>query len=126
MPNLCFLINLGELIGEALQGNLYKLKGNQWRIFDIWITEQERYATPDERYKILEELGLSENSVPVLGIKKIGGLSVGEILKFAEGSSALLKNAQREGIVFKSKALIDNSTLSFKAISNLWLLKNDK
>jgi hypothetical protein len=45
---------------------------------------------------------------------------VQEILSWAEGSSHLLKGQEREGIVFKC---LSDTTISFKAISNKYLLK---
>jgi len=116
----------GELIGESVQGNIYKKKGREWRIYDIWFPDLLRFATPDERYKILDDLELRESSVPVLGIATLRGQTVDQILKMAEGTSKLNSNSQREGIVFKSFELVDSRTISFKSISNAWLLKHDK
>jgi malate/lactate dehydrogenase len=77
-----------------------------------------------ERMKILAELGMKEDEMcPVIGTQKIGGMNVDQLLKMAEGSSKLKKEVQREGLVFKSCELIDRKTISFKAISNLYLLK---
>ncbi len=44
-----------------------------------------------------------------------------DLLKHAEGESALNHKTQREGIVWKC---LDDGDLSFKAISNAWLIKN--
>lgn len=77
-----------------------------------------------ERVKILAELGMKEDEMcPVIGTQKIGGMNVDQLLKMAEGSSKLKKEVKREGLVFKSCELIDGKTISFKAISNLYLLK---
>ena len=46
--------------------------------------------------------------------------SVDEILKMAEGKSNLNSNTEREGLVIRSM----DTTISFKAISNKFLLKN--
>jgi len=45
---------------------------------------------------------------------------VDEILKMAEGKSNLNSNTEREGLVIRSM----DTTISFKAISNKFLLKN--
>jgi len=46
-----------------------------------------------------------------------------DILAYSEGKSVLLKTQLREGLVWKSINLIDNNVLSFKSISNAYLLK---
>jgi len=43
------------------------------------------------------------------------------VLEFAEGKS-MLNGSEREGVVFRSNTV---HNLSFKAISNLWLIKNE-
>jgi hypothetical protein len=48
--------------------------------------------------------------------------SVDEMLKFAEGKSQLNSNTEREGLVIRSYDM----TISFKAISNKFLLKNEQ
>jgi hypothetical protein len=47
---------------------------------------------------------------------------VSEFLKYAEGKSVLYSKAEREGIVAKC---ITNPYISFKVISNKFLLKYD-
>ena len=48
---------------------------------------------------------------------------VNEILKFAEVPS--INHPIGEGLVFKSNTLVNGDTLSFKAISNKFLLKSE-
>lgn len=43
----------GELIGPGIQANLYSLRQHQWRIFDVFIIPEFRYATPSGMYTIL-------------------------------------------------------------------------
>lgn len=70
----------GELIGPGIQGmhpihvflhvgNIYKLPTHDWKIFDIWLIDELRYATPDERHEILKQLKLHDRHVP--GILKV-------------------------------------------------------
>lgn len=108
----------GELIGEGIQGNPYKLIGHDYRVYKVWDVKGGRYLTPPERIALVEYLGLM--SVPVLHeeFKIPPGSTIEDILKVAEGKSVLF-NTEREGLVFKDT----QSDLSWKAISNKFLLK---
>lgn len=115
----------GELIGEGIQGNPEKLKGQRFYLYDIYNVTEGRYLLPDERYEILEELfhcGASLEHVPIEEFRADVAhtyASIDELLELAEGPS-LNPETSREGLVFKSW----NSNFSFKAISNSYLLKH--
>ena len=115
----------GELIGPGIQGNKYALTTHQWHIFDIYDVDAGRYMTPSEREGVLTDLialhGLEVKAVPRVASWSLKGMTVDELLKHAEGESALNRKTQREGIVWKC---LDDGDLSFKAISNAWLIKN--
>jgi len=113
----------GELIGPDIQGNIYKLKQPEYRIFDIYLINENRYATPDERQKILETMGIVALSVPILERRKLAGFTITDILAYSDGKSVLFKTQLREGLVWKSILLIEDNVLSFKSISNAYLLK---
>jgi RNA ligase (TIGR02306 family) len=109
----------GELIGEGIQGNPYKLKGQTIRFFTGYdIDKQERLNLRDF-IVILELLGLQ--SVPILSIEFFLPDSVEQLLQQAEGKSALNSDTEREGVVVRS---LDGS-ISFKAISNKFLLNHE-
>jgi len=107
----------GELIGPGIQGNKYNLRKHEYRIYDIFDIDAQKYLLPEERYKIVETLGLLH--CPVLDVTDLRFNSISNILDFAEGKSVLNSKTEREGLVFKQ---IQSST-SFKAISNRWLIK---
>ena len=120
----------GELIGENIQKNPEKIKGNDFYVFDVYDIDLKRYLTPKERHEFLTELNEEKTSapdikhVPVLDSNySIAGLSVNDILLGAEGESLFSKN--REGVVFKSNELKNGHVVHFKAISNKYLLKLD-
>lgn len=116
----------GELIGKGIQGNIYKIAEYDWRIFDVYLIDEQRYALPEERYRILQEINWSKSHVPIIEqAKSIKGMTVADFLKMAEGNSQLRKQCQREGLVFKGTSLLGNKYISFKAISNTYLLKNE-
>jgi RNA ligase (TIGR02306 family) len=117
----------GECFGEGIQGNKYCIKGQRWLVFDIWDLNKGRYLTPVERQSLLTKLNqgasdaLKIEHVPVLdSALKIFNIcpDIKSILDYAAGPSLLRKETSREGIVFKSDSLINNSVISFKVISN--------
>ena len=115
--NICLQ---GELIGEGIQGNPYKIKGQTVFFFNVFdIDKQQRYGI-NEFLILLDELNLT--SVPILDVAILLPESVEEMLNLAEDKSRLNPQTEREGVVVRS---LDN-TISFKAISNKFLLKNEK
>ena len=114
----------GELIGEGIQGNPYKQKGQEFFLFDIYDIDTSKYLTPAERKAFIEEHDIKHVPVLAFGAElgdTLGINSIDEILRFAEGKSVMgMIGCEREGVVFKSKAM----QCSFKAISNKCLLKS--
>jgi ATP-dependent RNA circularization protein (DNA/RNA ligase family) len=113
----------GELIGEGIQSNRYKIKGHEYHLFDAYDIQAGRYLDASERQTLADALGLLHT--PVLGTGKLQELigtdaTVAALLSFAESKSVLNANAEREGVVFKC---IEDSSISFKSISNKFLLK---
>jgi RNA ligase (TIGR02306 family) len=113
----------GELIGEGIQGNPYKQKGQEFFLFDIYDIDTSKYLTPAERKVFVEEHNIKHVPVLAFGAElgdTLGINSIDGILRFAEGKSVMgMIGCEREGLVFKSKAM----QCSFKAISNKFLLK---
>lgn len=113
----------GELIGEGIQGNLYAIHGQQWFVFDILDVDTGKYVSAGERAAIVDDLrklGADLRMVPDFRTRRLTGETVATLLKMAEGKSELNPKAEREGLVFKNLARPD---ISFKAISDLFLLK---
>lgn len=108
----------GELVGPGIQGNQEKLTTHNLYVFDVWLIDEQRYATQTERISIVEKLGLPH--VPILHYKASAPASVDDALALADGPS-LNPAVKREGLVFKSLC----GTVSWKAISNKWLLKHE-
>lgn len=111
----------GELIGEGIQGNPYKLKGQTIRFFTGYdIDKRERIGFIHFIVMIMD-MGLEY--VPVIN-PEFGFLlpdTIEEMLQYAEGKSALNPDTEREGVVVRS---LDGS-ISFKAISNKFLLNHE-
>jgi RNA ligase (TIGR02306 family) len=115
----------GELIGEGIQGNPYKQKGQEFFLFDIYDIDTSKYFTPAERKAFVQEHDIKHVPVLAFGAElsdTLGVNSIDGILRFAEGKSVMgMIGCEREGVVFKSKAM----QCSFKAISNKFLLKSE-
>lgn len=116
----------GELIGEGIQGNPEKLKGQRFYLFDIYSITEGRYLQVDERYSILDSMnnlyGADVEHVPIIdGHLRVAQAydTIDELLEYAEGPS-LNPQTKREGLVFKSW----ESDFTFKAIANSYLLKH--
>ncbi|MGJ7537109.1 MULTISPECIES: RNA ligase (ATP) [unclassified Variovorax] len=114
----------GEIIGEGIQGNPEKLRGQQFHVFDVFDIDRSSHCGMDERNAIVDALrvlGAGVRTVPLLEVSTLDrfGGSMAEVLAYAEGPS-LNPGTSREGVVFKR---LDGG-LSFKAISNSYLLKH--
>ena len=113
--NICFQ---GELIGEGVQNNPYKIKGQTVKFFNTYDIDSGEYYGLKEMKEIFSSLGLE--MVPILDENFQLPETVDQLLKDAEGKSKLNEGTEREGIVIRSL----DRTISFKAISNSFLLRS--
>lgn len=120
----------GEIFGEGIQGNPLNVKGQKFMVFDIWDIDAQRYILPTARLLIICEFGLT--MVPVVDIMNVRECiqenvkivtTINDILEMANGMSKITTTARREGLVFKC---FGDSSLSFKAVSNAYLLKEER
>lgn len=109
----------GELIGEGIQGNPYKIKGQTVRFFNLFDIDLQVYHSLSVFKETMNVLGLE--TVPVLNTHFKLPDTIDELLVMADGKSELNPNFDREGIVVRSL----DRTISFKVISNKFLL-NEK
>lgn len=118
-----------EIIGEKIQGNLYKMPGQYGYVFDIFDANQQMYMKADDRRELVTLLELE--NVPVIETcfnlyKEYGNMTDTELLNKcldqADGKSALNPQTYREGIVWKN---LESPNTSFKVISNKYLLQYD-
>ena len=128
----------GELIGEGIQKNKYRIKGQEVRFFRVFDPVSYKF------FPIYEAIEVIENSklkfVPIIEHDMTLPETIEELVTFSDGRSALYDTA-REGVVFVAEAVlpgIDVETglggrelseyqgrLSFKVISNKFILKHD-
>ena len=114
----------GEILGPGIQGNKYKLTEHTFFAFHAYDHEKRCYLDHDDFVDFCTNLGV--NTVPVLGIAKFDSITVEKLLEMADGESKLYKT-KREGIVIKSRTEstdIETGRLSFKVISNKFLMKH--
>ena len=119
----------GELIGEGIQGNPYKIKGHTIKFFSAYDISERKYFNSNELIILLRELEL--DMVPVIASEFFLENTVEWLLEYANGMSKLNSSKKREGLVFRS--IIDEKVneiptghLSFKVISNEYILENEK
>lgn len=107
----------GELLAPGIQGNKYGVQQPTLYVFNVYSITKQQYFTQEKAQEFCKLLGL--NFVPVLASNVTLPSSLEDILISADGISRLNK-VQREGVVFVSN---ENPRISFKAISNRYLLK---
>jgi RNA ligase (TIGR02306 family) len=116
----------GELFGANVQGGKYKLKDLQYRIFNFWDMVNHQYVERDVMLDTVEAFGLGKDFLVPQLMDIVLDHTVDDLLKLADGNSKINPDVLREGIVLRS---IPESTdfelgrLSFKAVSNQFLLK---
>jgi RNA ligase (TIGR02306 family) len=113
----------GELVGEKINNNIYKLTKRDFWLFDIYNIDTGKYFTPMERQTFAKMHGIKH--VPVLfnDFEFPEEMTIDEVLKLAEGKSVLNPSTEREGLVFKNTKHGQGKISSFKAISNNYLMK---
>jgi hypothetical protein len=110
----------GELIGEGIQGNPYKIKGHTIKFFSLYDIDSQEYHSFENLRRIVEdEMGLE--TVPVLDDDFKLPDTIEELLTYADAKSVLNPEFDREGVVIRSY----DKSISFKVISNIYLL-NEK
>lgn len=122
----------GEIIGDSIQGNYEKIEGNMFYVFDVYDIDLKRYLTQMERLKILNELNKDDGNpltillhtkiYPPIKLNQFNSLE--DLLLFCEGKS-INEEVEREGLVFKSTELINGAIISFKGISDKFLLNEN-
>ena len=120
----------GELIGEGVQGNKYKLSGNTIYFFNIWDIKHQKYYSYTEFIFIMEHIGLE--TVPILHVNADLTDSIPYLVYLSQGNSKLNPSILREGIVIRSmNEIIDlefrkklpGGRISFKSVNPEFLLK---
>jgi RNA ligase (TIGR02306 family) len=109
----------GELIGESVQGNPYKIKGQTVRFFNLFDIDLQVYHSLHQMVKTFGIMGIE--MVPIIDEFFVLPDTIEEMINYSDGKSTLNSNFDREGVVIRT---LDRK-ISFKVISNQFLL-NEK
>jgi RNA ligase (TIGR02306 family) len=115
----------GEVIGNGIQSNVYGLKGQDVFLFNLFDIGRQRYLDAARLREVTAGFGMK--TVPVVEERvSLRGKDHAALLACAEGPSLLNPAAEREGVVFRSleETTTGQGKLSFKAISNRYLLRH--
>lgn len=123
--NLEALTLQGELIGEGIQKNKYRIKGQKVLWFRAFDPMKFQFFPFFTFRSMCEEVGLE--MVPRIDYAFKLPEKYEDLILYADGESKLCQTA-REGIVFVAKNPLydDNGRLSFKVISNKFILKHEE
>jgi len=121
----------GELIGEGIQDNRLKLRGQTIRFFNVFVIDKFEYLPYEKFIAILQNIQLP--SVPILSVDYELNNDIEEIIKMATRKSTITPDVWAEGIVIRplnekielllSNENFNNGRVSFKAINPEFLLK---
>lgn len=121
----------GELIGEGIQGNKLKLKGQTVKFFNAFDIDKFEYLNFFYFNKLINELELPLVPIVVLDYELENDIDA--IIKMATIKSQITKDVWAEGIVIRpytekidlllSNENFNNGRVSFKAINPEFLLK---
>ena len=123
----------GELIGEGVQGNKYKIKGHRVYFFNVFDIDAGKPLDVIPADDLIDKMGLV--SVPWLGdIERLGSHTVDTLIKKSDRPSVLGGLGVAEGIVIRSYGnvsetfvtgkTVDRGRLSFKVINPEFLIKH--
>lgn len=110
----------GEIIGPKVQGNKYALENHAFYVFNLVVDRVSRRFVDRE----FEAYGLK--NVPFVYMGSLQGKTVDDILQQATFKSTLRSDALAEGLVFRSFGDNGEVSLSFKAVSPQFLIRNDE
>lgn len=115
------LVIQSEQCGPSISGNIYGFMSYHLYVFDIYDIDKGQYLIPVERMKLIEQLGLQ--AVPTISKRQVlEDKTCDKLLEYADGESQLGNiTVLREGLVFKANTT--GERISFKAVSNEYLLK---
>ncbi len=110
----------GEIVGPSINCNRLKLSALDFRVFSMYDIDNQKYIPSSKMFNMCKEFGF--NTVPLLYLGKVDYRfeSVKNCLYYADSLNYSGTNPI-EGIVIRN----DSHSISFKVISNRYLLKND-
>lgn len=108
----------GEIIGNSIQGNKYKISGYDFYVFNIFLDGMK--LEPCKVKEVCKQFNLKV--VPLLYKGYTLPTTIQELVEFSKGKSKINTNTEREGLVIRNY----DENISFKVINPNFLLKNDE
>lgn len=108
----------GEIIGNSIQGNKYKISGYDFYVFNIILDGMK--LEPCKVKEVCKQFNLKV--VPLLYKGYTLPTTIQELVEFSKGKSKINTNTEREGLVIRNY----DENISFKVINPNFLLKNDE
>lgn len=124
--NICLQ---GEIIGEGIQKNKYKLRGQTVYFFNAFDINEYKYLPLADLRSMLEDMNLK--MVPVLEENYVLESSIERLIEKSKMKSILHKDTTAEGIVIRPmtelvEKFVLQGRLSFKVINPDFLIKYDE
>jgi RNA ligase (TIGR02306 family) len=115
----------GEIVGENIQKNTLKLKGQTVFFFNVFDIDAYKYLDFKEYISLIESLDLK--TVPIVEEEYTLENDINKLVEKSIGKSLINPQGWREGIVIRSQKeqFINGERFSFKAVNPKFLLKYD-
>jgi RNA ligase (TIGR02306 family) len=115
----------GEIVGEGIKKNKYKIKGKKVFLYNIFNIDKHRYLDYDAFVRVTNDLKLER--VPVINDKLVLSNDINDLVALSNGKS-MLYDTKREGIVIVPLVEINDiiGRVILKVISPEFLLKHEE
>lgn len=115
----------GEIVGENIQKNTLKLRGQTVFFFNAFDIDAYEYLDFKEFVSLINSLGLK--TVPIVEEEYVLENDIDKLVEKSIGKSLINPQGWREGIVIRShkEQFINGERFSFKAVNPKFLLKYD-
>jgi len=114
----------GEVIGEGVQGNPLKLRGQSIKFFNVVDIDRHEYLSFKKFKQVMRDLTLE--SVPIIAVDYKLGNDINALVKMATRKSLICPDVWAEGVVIRPLIECVDHTIgrvSFKAVNPEFLLK---
>jgi RNA ligase (TIGR02306 family) len=108
----------GELLGPGIQANIYRLSDYEIYFFNVYNVQTDEYFSELASFEFFNLLNLKK--VPLIAEDFELPENIDTLIQLSDGESRLNSKTQREGLIYRNN---ENERISFKAISNNYLLK---
>ncbi|MBW8050304.1 MAG: RNA ligase (ATP) [Cytophagales bacterium] len=113
----------GEMVGEGIQKNTLKLRGQTVYVFNLYDIDNHKYSDFQQFYDTINNLGLE--TVPLINKDFVLFVDINKLVEISIGNSLINPETMREGIVIRplEEKYDKNGRVSFKVVNPKYLLK---